>query len=209
MLRSLITLTLVLTTIFTLALGAFHLQPANSSVKAYFGDCTLPCWQGITPGLTSTHAAIAQFSAASQITPLHYPCSTPPALVCDRYLWSQFGSSTANVEMEVVYGEIGEIAAFAPPFTLGEVMLMMEAEHKPVIGAYPSYEADHQFYTQVLFGDTHLSVQVIAACSGTYLDLMQTPVSDVIIESPGARQHNVPVTSFASVRQQFERVCSG
>ncbi|HVU09697.1 MAG TPA: hypothetical protein VHD90_00410 [Phototrophicaceae bacterium] len=198
---------LLLTAIFSLALGACHLQQANSSVKAYFGDCTLPCWQGITPGLTSTNAAMAQFNAASSSAPLHYPCSSPPALVCDRYLWAQSGNPALNVEMEVVYGEIGEIAAFAPPFTLGEVILMMEAEHKPVIGAYPSYAAGNQFYAQVLFGDTHLSVQVIAACSGTYLDLMQTPVSDVIVESPGARQHNVPVTSFASVRQQFERVC--
>ena len=162
----------------------------------------------VTPaGYEPKADALAWFNAVNGSQPLHYPCSSPPAIACDRYIWTSASDQKLYTEMEVVYGQIGEIDAYVPRFTLGEMLIMLRGLHIQLDGAYPGFEANHQFYVQLAFADSRLMLNAIASCSGTYLDLMQTPITDVIVESPILRARSIPMTSFGALRRAFEQIC--
>ena len=82
MLRPFLIASLILITLFTAALAGLHLQPQPpSDARAYFGDCAMPCWQGVQPGLMPRSDALRELNARGWL--LRGQCNSAVYDACD------------------------------------------------------------------------------------------------------------------------------
>ena len=167
----------------------------------------MPCWQGVQPGVTSVDAALARINTAVGFAAYKEACFNPPSDACVRYRWSTPDDGKLSTEMEVGYGEIGAVMAWNPGFTLGDALLTLNDLHLTLYGAYQGEIQSGKFVSQLLFADSHLSVRAVTPCPGTYLDLIETPVNIVMVDSAKmGTQSSLP--SFAAVLRMFYESCA-
>ena len=203
MMRVLVTPALLLSALFALLIGGLHSQRQTQRPADYFGDCALPCWQGVQPGTTSREVALARLSAATGLYPVVTSCVSPVAAPCDLYRWMSPDQLTSYAGLFVERGDITGVVAFAPGFSLGDALLMLA----PLSGADLGTVANHEFYAQFFFAQSRIVVRAPVTCPGTFRQLLETPTVSVEVQSPDLNTQYIPAMTLAAVRDVFYRLC--
>jgi hypothetical protein len=194
---------LLLIALFALLIGGLHAQPQISHASDYFGECAMPCWQGVQPGTTTRETALARLSQATGLYPVISSCVSPVAAPCDLYRWMSANRLTSYAGLFVERGDITGVVAFAPGFTLGDALLLLD----PLSGADLGTVANNQFYAQLFFEQSRIVVRAPVACPGTFHQLMDTPAASVEVQSPDLNTQYIPAMTLAVMRRVFYRLC--
>ncbi len=207
MMRLWLTSTFVLTAIFALALSALRLMPQPSIIQMNLSACAIPCWQGVQPGVTGAQAAVDHLSALNRFAAFEAPCEAARSS-CQRYTWVPPGDQILYTQIEIDSGQVGSVLAYNPGFSLGEAIVALQALNVDLDGADPNFIENNQFYTQIMFADSHVVMETFAPCGATYLDLLRAPIRTLEIDAPQLNNHYVPITSFGEMRRLFYTDCS-
>ncbi len=208
MMRLLMIAALALTALFGLVIGGLRLQPRENPAEADMVGCTMPCWKGIAPGSTSSDDALAVLNSSIGSAPFGDACFFPLSDACVRYTWTSPDGTIPYAEMAIEQRQIEALIIYAPRFTLGDALLTLHSQRVGMDGAFPGFASNQQFYAQVFFANSRLILRASAPCPGTYLDLMETPIRAVEVDSPRLDVPMSAMTSFAAMRQAFAQACS-
>ncbi|MBI1257981.1 MAG: hypothetical protein GC204_10955, partial [Chloroflexi bacterium] len=203
MTRLLLLSSALLSILFALLIGGLHSQPQTQHAGDYFGDCALPCWQGVQPGTTRREDALARLSAVTGLYPVVTSCVSPVAAPCDLYRWMSPDQQTSYAGLFVERGDITGVVVFAPGFSLGEALLMLA----PLSGADFGAVANHEFYTQFFFAQSRIVVRAQVTCPGTFRQLLETPAVSVEVQSPDLNTQYLPSMTLAAVHDVFYGLC--
>jgi hypothetical protein len=167
----------------------------------------MPCWKGVQPGSTAIEDAVIRLNTANGTLPTRHPCNGTPTSTCYHYTWRSLDDGFLSTDLEWQRGVYEAITAHAPGFTLGEALLAFEALGVRFYGAYPGYEADHEFNIQLLYENSRLVLYVAAQCPGSLYALMHAPVRSLGVNAPNLNMRYAPDLSFAAVRRMYLQVC--
>ena len=195
-----------LTALFALALAALHFQPNNNPASAYFRDCSMPCWEGVQPGVTSVADALTRINAAVGLDAHKEDCFDPPSEACIRYRWASANGGRLSTEMEVGYDEIGAVIAWQPDFRLGDVLLALADQQLRPYGVSQNAVQRNQFITRLYFADSQISLNAQTSCPATSLQWMETPISLVMVDSAPIASVG-SVDDFALLLKTFYQTC--
>ncbi len=209
LMRSFYGFTLLITALFAAALSLVRMQPYRDHVSPNFGDCAMPCWKGVQPGATPLQDMLTRLTDANGTEPARIPSSGTPTSPCIRFTWRSGAAGLIDTDLEFQRGVYEAITAYTPGFTLGEVLLSLDALEIRYYGAYPGYEANHEFNFQLLYDNSRLVLFTAAPCPGSFFALMQTPVKTLGVNAPSLNMRYAPDLSFAAVRRMFYQICEG
>jgi hypothetical protein len=188
------------------AVGMQAGQSSSFSAFADFGGCAMPCWQGIQPGITGQLDALTRIDEVMGFPALQVRCTLRALTYCVRYTWMPQDVTARAAEMQIIPGQTEAVVVYNPGFTVGEALLVLHDLHVDFYGASQGYLANERFYVQLLFADSRLVLRAVAACSGSYYDLIEAPVRSVEVRSTPI--DTMPVlSSFVDLRQSFAQLC--
>jgi hypothetical protein len=172
-----------------------------------FDGCAMPCWQGIEPGITGQNEALARIDAMMGFSALQVRCTLRSLVYCVRYTWMPHDVTERAAEMQFIPGQTEMVVIYNPGFTVGEALLTLDRLQVGFYGASEGFVANRRFHIQLLFADSRLALRAIAACPGSFLSLIQSPVRSVEVRSSQITSAP-PLTTFTALRQSFIHLCS-
>src|SRR4051794_4224579 len=182
MIRPLFASAAILAFTFALVIGALRVQPPDNPALSAFGDCALPCWQGLRIGTTSADEAIARINAVGQMDVSQTQCYISD--FCVQYTWFSAETRVLYAFIAVNYGQIASINSANPGFTVGQALLALKA--LPVNGGDLNAGVASQFHINLYFGGGALVLTTMTPCPGTYRDLLEAPVRVLELNAPDA-----------------------
>ncbi|HVU09693.1 MAG TPA: hypothetical protein VHD90_00390 [Phototrophicaceae bacterium] len=205
MTRLIFGIALSLTALFALTQVAARVQPINTAAAAALNTCAVPCWRGIEPNVTSKIDAVAQLNAAFNSEPERPLCFTTLSGVCDLYQWALPGDPQITTGIQIVDEKVEQVAAKAPGFTLGDLVLTVSAHQQRLSATEVGY-GFNTLYVWLSFAHSSIGVSAQVECPSAYVDLLQAPVDSIVVQPPADDALRLP-TTFGDFRQTFYRLC--
>lgn len=201
MTRPLLRGALLLISVFTLVIAGLHMLPSSSSANAVFGDCDMPCWQGVAPGVTDDRAALAQLKAVGWA--LDAGCNAPVYEACYAFVG---GSPPQVANVYVGRSQVEQVALLRSHLTLGDVWLFLGA---PDYVTLPSiWMNDPSFQMALWFGASGVSARLGFACPQHFGDLLTSPVDALIVWPPGSAMQGSLLGTVGDLRRAVFRACN-
>ncbi len=196
---------LALTLLFVAVLGAAKLQPPGAIPE--LRGCAVACWWGVEPSVSREQDARETLTAAIGARPIRPECFSASLAACNLYLWVAPGDPASRTQVQLDGTTVQTVAAQAPGFKFGDVLLSMDALGKELDRVAAGFSLGN-LYLLVTFARYSTSVSVSVACPVTYYALLQAPVESIVVQAPDA---DLPAqtTSFAALHQVFLRLCEG
>src|SRR5579862_4651835 len=183
---------LLLTALFSLALGALHLQPRIDLAQVGFESCAAPCWHGMEPGFTSYDDASARFAAIGWKADDSF-CIILSSGCTDFRWWNpdQLGE-WAGVHFHVT--QIDGIVIETPGLTLGQ--LLQKFGTPSTAYQYGDSNGRVIFYSALWSG---IGAAVVMRCPITYAALLQKPIEAIVLSQFNNPSRETALPSFRSV----------
>ena|GEM_PF-6408710 len=195
----------ILTASFALALIGLHLLPHSYKVSAMFGACEMPCWQGVSPGVTGERAALAQLKAAGW--ELDSGCNAPVYEACYAFVSDALvdGNPPQLANLYTGRSQVEQIALLRPSLTLGEVWLHLGTPDYVTLPAI--WMNDPAFQMALWFGESGVSVRLGFACPQHFGDLLTSPVDSLLLWAPGTAMQGTLLGTVGDLRRALYRAC--
>jgi hypothetical protein len=205
MTRFYLVLGVMFTAFFALMLLTLHLLPPNTTVSTVFGACDMPCWQGVSPGVTGERAALAHLKAAGWV--LDSGCNAPVYEACYAFVNDTFddGSPPQLANLYTGRSQVEQIALLRSNLTLGEVWLHLGT---PDYVTLPSiWMNDPAFQMALWFGESGVSARLGFACPQHFGDLLASPVDSLLLWAPGTAMQGTLLGTVGDLRRALYRAC--
>ena len=187
--------------VFALVLVGMHLLAPSERVQAAFGDCVMPCWQGVQPGVTVLRDALAVLSDAGWR--LDSECNAAVYDRCFAYVHSDPG----QVAFVYVTAErVRQIALLRFGLTLGEVWLHFGAPDYALIPPYRGQVS--AFEIALWFGGSGVSGRMGFSCPMSFGSLLAERVDTVLIWERGTAMSGTTIGTLDEVRDALRLGCS-
>ncbi len=198
MLHRLIASAVMLTTAFVLLLAGLRVQPVDA-LHGYFGDCAMPCWQTVQPGVTTRTDALARLKARGW--QLRAECN--PAVYDTCYDFSRGGGAVAFI---YVAGEqVKQIALLRAGLSLGDVWLAFGASDTTAIS--PRTYRPAFLNMAVWFGSDGVSTRMRFPCPVSFAGLLLLRVDTLLVWSPDTAMSGDVYSNTGDLRQAIHAVC--
>ena len=199
MLRPLLITSLLLTTFFTLTLGGLHLQTHNDA-QGYFGDCTMPCWQGVQPGVTTHADSLRELNARGWI--LRGQCNAAVYELCDLMMRDD---SDLVAYVYVDNNQVKQIALFRSGMTLGDVWLALGSPEYAAIS--PTTYRAISLNTALWFSPSEVSTRMNFPCPAGFAEMLRIPVNTILVWANGTSMQGTVFGSVGELRLAMHQVC--
>jgi hypothetical protein len=202
MLRLFLITSLLLTTLFTAALAGLHAQPPPpDDSAAYFGDCTMPCWQGVQPGVTLHRDALSALNTRGWV--LHGQCNAAVYDDCDLF---KRDDADLVAYLYIGAGQVKQIALFRTGLVLGDVWLALGSPEYAAISP-TSYRAI-SLNTALWFSPSEVSTRMNFPCPVGFAEMLRIPVSTILVWANGTSMQGTVFGSVSELRLAMHRVCA-
>jgi len=191
---------LLLTMLFALMIGGLRLLPPDRVVTSFFGDCSMPCWNGIEAGVTSRSDALALLKSLGWV--LQADCN---AAVYDACADLTRADSHQEAFVYIEADQVAEIALFNPGFVVGDVWLAYGAPE--IAGIAPDPSPMTLLNTSLWFERAQISTHIDLACPAPFGDLLQSPIDSLLVWLPGSAMDGTVRGTLADLRRTFHQVC--
>jgi hypothetical protein len=191
---------------FALVIGALHMQPQENPAFGAFGDCSLPCWQGIRLGTTSADEAVTRIHTigAGGMDVSQIQCYISD--FCVMYNWRSTETQALYASLEINYGRLVMLQALTPGFSVGQALLAQDT--LSLEGGDLNLGVENQLYINLHLAGGSLILRTVTTCPGSYQDLLDAPVNMLELEAPDAnRELPHPLLTFSQFQWAFNRVC--
>jgi len=200
--RPLVIAGVALSLVFALLVSSLRLQAQNESVGDYFGDCTLPCWQQVQPGVTARAEALASLKPRGWM--FDTECNAAVYDTC--YTFAEAGPSGVAY-LYIDADQVVQIALLDSGMTLGEILLTFGAPDYATIP--PNRGRAITFFTSLWFGRAGISARMSVPCPAGYPDVLRTRVSTILVWAPGTRMRGDVLGTLTDLRQTLRQICDG
>jgi hypothetical protein len=193
-------LSLLLISLFGLLLAGMHLEPPLNLATTDFGDCLMPCWQEVQPGVTSRTDAVDRLKALGWTLREH--CN--PAVYQDCY---SFGRGVSDpiafvyVDQEVVR----QIALVRSRLRLGDLWLALGSPESSAI-APRTYRATW-LNAALWFDPGSVSTRMKFACPIGFANMLRSPIDTILVWEAGTSMRGTILDSAADLRHAVFQVC--
>jgi hypothetical protein len=193
-------LSLFLVALFGLLLGAMHLEALDNVAITDFGDCAMPCWQDVQPGVTGRADALARLKALGWI--LREQCN--PAVYQACYNFARAASDPiafVYVDQEVVR----QIALVRSRLRLGDLWLALGSPESSAI-APRTYRASW-LNAALWFDPGNVSTRMKFACPIGFANMLRSPIDTILVWEEGTSMRGTTLDSPADLRRTVFQVC--
>jgi hypothetical protein len=193
-------LSLMLMSLFGLLLAGMHLTPPLNLAAADFGDCAMPCWQHVQPGVTSRVDAVDHLKALGWT--FREQCN--PAVYQSCY---SFGRDTSDpiaflyVDQEVVR----QIALVRSSLRLGDLWLALGSPESSAI-APRTYRASW-LNAALWFDPGNVSTRMKFACPVGFANMLRSKIDTILVWEVGTAMRGTVLDSAADLRRAVFQVC--
>jgi hypothetical protein len=224
--------TFLLTLIFVAALVIITAQPSDNPVRAFFdaGDCPMPCWHGIRPGVTPRAEAEAILATHPwiELAEIAELPDVPYSGTYDLWLWTEafpFPIPINRPDIAFTDGVIGyldrrqagEIARvggmeMTTGLRLGDVWRLLGAPRSIASEGYIGLPGDRlheiRFFT---FGEFNIQATAYQSCPISLWSLLNSPVALALSPNPVPDYRTEPIlpTLYRLLRLRQNSVCGG
>ncbi len=186
--------------LFVLLLGALHLEPLDNPALANFGDCAMPCWQEVQPGVTARLDALDRLKALGWV--LREQCNGAVYQLC--YSFGRAASdpiALVYVDQEVVK----QIALFRSRLNLGDLWLALGSPASSAI-APRTYRASW-LNAAFWFDPGHVSTRMKFECPVSFASMLRSQIDTILIWEEGTAMRGTTLNTPADLRQAVFQVC--
>jgi hypothetical protein len=202
MLRFLLVAMTLLTLCFAIMLSVLHLQaqPPRDS-QAYFGDCAMPCWEGIQPGVTTRVDALRTLNARGW--ELGGQCNAAVYDSCDLFMRD---AADLIAYLYVGAGQIKQIALFRSGLLLGDVWLALGSPEYAAISPH-TYRAA-SLNTALWFSPSEVSTRMNFPCPAGFAEMLRIPVDTILVWANGTSMTGTVFGNVGELRSAMHKVCA-
>jgi hypothetical protein len=201
MIRPFMIISLVFTLLFSGALAGLRLQPQPSNdAQGYLGGCSMPCWQGVQPGVSSRYDALNELRARGWV--LRGECNPAIYDVCDLVM-----RDDANLVAYIYISaeQVQQIALFRAGLTLGDVWLALGSPEYAAISPH-TYRAA-SLNTALWFSPSQVSTLMNFPCPAGFAEMLRFPVSTILVWARSTAMTGIVFGSIGDLRQAIQQVC--
>jgi hypothetical protein len=193
---------LAVTVLFAALIGGLHLQtPPPGDSAAYFGDCTMPCWQGVQPGVTLHRAALSALNTRGWV--LRGQCNAAVYDDCDLFMRDD---ADLVAYLYIGAGQVKQIALFRTGLALGDVWLALGSPEYAAIS--PSSYRAISLNTALWFSPSEVSTRMNFPCPVGFAEMLRIPVSTILVWAHGTSMQGTVFGSVGELRLAMHRVCA-
>ncbi len=202
MLRPFLMFALVFMTLFTTMLAGLRLQPPPpGDSQRYFGDCAMPCWQGVQPGVSAHRDA--QNALTQRGWTQRGQCNAAVYEVCDLFMRDD---SDLVGYIYISAGQVKQIALFRSGLTLGDVWLALGSPEYAAIS--PSSYRAVTLNTALWFSPSEVSTRMNFPCPVGFAEMLRIPINTILVWASGTAMQGTVFGSVGDLRLAMHRVCA-
>lgn len=193
-------LSLLLAALFGLLIGGMHLSAPENRAAADFGDCAMPCWQQVQPGVTPRTVALERLDALGW--DFREQCN--PAVYQACYSFDR--ATTDPIAFLYVDQElVRQIALVRSRLRLGDLWLALGSPEASAI-APRTYRASW-LNVALWFDPGNISTRMKFACPVGFGNMLLSKIDTILVWERGTSMRGTVIESPADLRRAVFEVC--